>query len=66
MSEQITLELSLDEINLIFQALGERPFKEVFELMGKINEEVNRQMSANNSDDSADMLEDFSNNSKNE
>lgn len=33
----IPLELSLDEINLILKALSEQPFKEVYELVGKIH-----------------------------
>ena len=36
MEQEINLKLSLDEINLIFKALGNRPFNEVFELIGNI------------------------------
>ncbi|MBK8722511.1 MAG: hypothetical protein IPL95_09650 [Saprospiraceae bacterium] len=44
--EKYQLELTLEEINLIFKVLGERPFNEVFELIGTINEQVNEQIKA--------------------
>lgn len=44
--EIFTVQLTLDEINLIFKSLGERPFHEVFELIGNINEQVNQQIKA--------------------
>ena len=37
---EIHLTLTLEEIELLFKALGEQPFKTVFELIGKINEQV--------------------------
>lgn len=40
----ITLELTINEVNLLFQALGNRPFNEVFELIGKINEQAGNQL----------------------
>ena len=42
--QELILKLTTEDINIIFKALGERPFKEVYELMGKINEQVNWQM----------------------
>lgn len=39
----ITLTLSEKEVELIFKALGQRPFHEVYELIGSINEQVNAQ-----------------------
>jgi hypothetical protein len=45
------LLLTTNEINLIFKALGERPFQEVFELMGKINEQVNAQINSLSEDE---------------
>ena len=42
--ENIKIELTIEELNLIFQALGERPFNEVFELIGKLNEQANGQL----------------------
>ncbi|MEY4902283.1 MAG: hypothetical protein RLZZ292_98, partial [Bacteroidota bacterium] len=37
---EIQLMLTLEEIEIIFKALGDQPFKTVFELIGKINEQV--------------------------
>lgn len=45
------LLLTTNEINLIFKALGERPFQEVFELIGKINEQVNAQINSLSEDE---------------
>lgn len=39
----IKLQLSLEDTKLIFQALGKMPFEEVYELIGKLNEQVNDQ-----------------------
>jgi hypothetical protein len=35
-NDTIHLELSLDEINLILEGLGELPFRRVFQLIGRI------------------------------
>lgn len=40
----IILSLEVDEVNLLLQALGERPFKEVYDLVGKINDQAYEQM----------------------
>jgi hypothetical protein len=45
--EKLKLELTIDEINRILQALGNLPFNEVFELIGKINQQANDQLSNN-------------------
>jgi hypothetical protein len=37
---EIQLTLTLEEIEILFKALGDQPFKTVFELIGKINEQV--------------------------
>jgi len=42
---KITLELDIDEVNLILGALSEQPFKTVFELIGKVNSQANEQLS---------------------
>lgn len=39
--KEVPLLLTIDEINVIFKALGDRPFKEVYELFGKLNNQVN-------------------------
>lgn len=40
----IKLELTQDEINYILFALSEKPYKEVFELIGKIQKQGNEQI----------------------
>ncbi|NJL14413.1 MAG: hypothetical protein HC913_16325 [Microscillaceae bacterium] len=42
---KITFEVSLEEANLIFKALGRMPFAEVYELIGKLNAQANTQLS---------------------
>jgi len=42
--EKITLELDLDEVNVILKLLYKEPFKDVFELIGKINYQANQQL----------------------
>lgn len=44
--EEVTLVLKLDEVNVIMTALSKEPFKEVFELIGKINEQAGQQLQA--------------------
>ncbi len=41
---QLHFQMSLEEANLVFKALGELPFKDVFELIGKLNEQANAQL----------------------
>lgn len=41
---ELTLHLSLDEIQVVFKALGFQPFHEVYEIIGKINAQVNEQL----------------------
>ena len=43
--KEVTVKLTLDELNLIFKALGNEPFREVYELIGKLNEQTNAQLS---------------------
>ena len=38
----LTINLTLEEGNLILEALAERPFKLVFELIGKLNQQANK------------------------
>lgn len=44
-SGSVTFTISLEEANKIFKALGNLPFVEVYELIGKLNEQANRQLS---------------------
>ena len=41
---KINLNLHINEVNLIIKALSELPFREVYELMGKIHEQSNNQL----------------------
>ncbi|MCE2839697.1 MAG: hypothetical protein LW834_22590 [Cyanobium sp. 49614_E6] len=40
----ITLELSVDDINLILEALGERPFKSVYGLVSRLQSQARAQL----------------------
>lgn len=44
--QSYTIELTLDinEVNIIITALSERPFREVYELIGKIHSQSNIQL----------------------
>lgn len=44
MIEKIELSLDINEVNIIIKALSERPFKEVYELLGKIHAQSNAQL----------------------
>jgi len=43
----IELRLDINEVNVIIKALSDRPFKEVYELLGKIHAQSNAQLSQN-------------------
>lgn len=40
----IQLDLSFEEINIILKALGNLPFNEVYDLIGKIHDQANNQV----------------------
>jgi hypothetical protein len=42
--KSVTLELSLDEANLVLEALGALPFVRVYALIGKIQQQAQRQV----------------------
>ena len=44
--EQISLNLTLEEVNEILESLGKRPYIEVFELINKIQGEAQAQLQA--------------------
>lgn len=50
--DKVTLELSIDEVNLILKALGEMPFSQVYDLIGKIHLQSNQQLFEKKSDQS--------------
>ena len=43
-NEKISLELSVDEVNIILKALGAMPFNQVYELIGSIHQQANKQL----------------------
>ncbi len=43
--QNITLNISIDEANLILEALGDLPFKKVYPLVSKIQEQASQQLS---------------------
>ena len=42
--QDIKLELSFEEINIILKALGNLPFNQVYHIIGKIHEQANGQI----------------------
>lgn len=48
-ANDIKFEVTLDEAKKIFEALGKLPFAEVYELIGKLNDQVNQGTGENNS-----------------
>lgn len=44
----IEIKLTLEEVNYILGVLSEKPFKEVFPLIGKIQEQGNQQIKDDN------------------
>jgi hypothetical protein len=43
---KISLHLDINEVNIIIKALSERPFREVYEVIGKIHAQSNTQLSS--------------------
>lgn len=44
--QRVTLNLTIEEVSLLFKGLGKLPFEEVYELIGSINSQVNQQVKA--------------------
>lgn len=44
--KNINLQVSTEEAQLIFKALGKLPFEQVYELIGKLNHQVNNPLSS--------------------
>ena len=42
--DNFVLNFSLEDINIILKALSEMPFKDVYDVIGKINFQTNEQM----------------------
>lgn len=45
--ENITLQLSLDEVNVVLNSLGHLPYAQVFSLVHKIQQQAAAQLPAN-------------------
>lgn len=45
--EKIEMSFTIDEMNLILGALSKEPFKEVYQLIGRINEAASKQLADN-------------------
>ena len=48
MQKELQLHFSPDEVNLVLEGLGNLPFVKVYQLIGKIQEQASRQVSADN------------------
>ena len=44
MTHTINLSLDINEVNVIIKSLSDRPFREVYELLGKIHAQSNAQL----------------------
>ena len=42
--QQITLQLSVDEVNVVLEGLGNLPFAKVYALIGRIQEQAAQQL----------------------
>lgn len=56
--QEITLKISLDEVNMILEALGEMPFKRVYPLVNKIQEQAAQQLQQNGQEHSQNLTPD--------
>jgi len=45
-TKNLKFTVTLDEANLILRALSQLPFQEVYELVGKLNQQANDQLGA--------------------
>ena len=60
--KKIQLSVTVEEGNLIFKGLSKLPFEEVYELIGKLNEQANHQLrdgSGRDQENSRDKLDNF-------
>ena len=51
-AEQISLELTLGEVNQVLEALGTMPYRQVYQLIGKIQRQGESQLQQPESTDS--------------
>jgi len=43
---KLKLEFTIDEVNLILEALGQQPFARVYQLIGRVQEQARAQVEA--------------------
>lgn len=51
--KELTLQLTIEETNVVLEALGQLPFKTVFGLISKIQSQASQQLNANGSEAAA-------------
>lgn len=58
--KELTFTLTVEEVNLVLEALGKEPFNKVFQLIGKVQQQASAQLQQNGAQESngknADML----------
>ncbi|MTI19859.1 hypothetical protein E1176_02370 [Fulvivirga sp. RKSG066] len=59
--KKIKFEITVEEGNLIFKGLSKLPFEEVYELIGKLNEQANRQLGKENNQEDKNGPDNLSN-----
>lgn len=52
--EEITLNLTVDEVNTILRGLGDLPFTEVHQVINKIQQQASTQLNPSNNGQAAD------------
>ena len=55
--QEITITVTLDEANLLLEALGEMPFKKVYPLVSKIQEQAATQLGQNGQETLNEIVE---------
>ena len=55
--EEISLKITVDDANLILEALGNLSFVKVYALIGKIQEQAGQQLDTNGRQDGVDKVE---------
>ncbi len=55
MMKEINLNVNVDEVNLVLEALGNMPFVRVFSLIGKIQKQSSQQINGEERSSEADI-----------
>ena len=58
---KVSFQVTVEQANVIFKALGKLPFEDVYELIGSLNEQANQQLQNNTNGNNLDRknLENF-------